>query len=89
MDFTFNEVREVCRQIRERSKNGDRPLETGNQSPEDVVALLCSLHEAGCSLLRMGYLLLAGGRVVARLRTDAEWDEWMEQGSAKPAGGAA
>jgi hypothetical protein len=74
MDYTFEELRAVCKSIRSRTGEGDRIPEITGRSEAQVEDLLASLHEAGSALARMAYLLMTGGRIGIKVRTDAEMD---------------
>lgn len=85
--FSFQELLTLCESIRRRSDEGDRPPEIVGHSPAQVHDLLASLYEAGAALQRMGYILLAGGRIALSVLSEAEAEEAESRGlSELPAG---
>jgi len=87
MEFTFDELMTVCKEIGSRTNDGEDYPEFKDRTAEEVENLLDGLLWASGCLNKIAGYYTAGGRIALRIRTDAEMEQ-RERAEHAAAGGA-
>lgn len=79
--YTFEELRNVCREIWDRTNQGEWMIDTEkeNRTGEEIQDLVISLIDAGRSLQNIAVVFLAGAGTQSARRSDTEMDEKEER----------